>query len=847
MAVTLNVNDALVAARIVADATAIPAPVLAAGTLLHASASVEIDRYAPNAPAAVANVALVRMLAHLWELGAAANPRGYQSALHNSGATGSLAPYRSKRAAIIGDVTEAARAAGNPVTGVRLDGPDLVFTFADGVDLRITLPSNGGGGPGVDATARAAAAAAAAAAGRAMDAATMNAAAIGRLPLDGSVDTAALADDAVTAAKLADDSVSSRKIVARAITTALLADNAVDGAKIPSDAIQSRHIAADQVTGSEIAGGAVDTDELAADGVTEPKLAAAVRTKLNQRGTGSGDDAYDWATEGNTDLIPARKIPDFVSIVAATTVQAITAAVAGEKVGDIAIGYDNANLVVAEYTDTGWRIDATIPLAGEGGRGQTRAQINQLISNAVAGLLNAATGEMLIERIVSAWAIAGNADGIPGAKTYDGLFTSEDEDPIPAANVAVAFGQGTADDGDETDETDAAGTSFNITAEQANEAGGFLRVRYNLTRTEAAGPLPRDIELILQNPADGSAITKHNLKDEGAGTAQFAFGDAGRKRWAVRVVTVGRYVGTVTITEATFHSSEPRADAAIEHVVHPIVSDEAEKRQQQDAVLRADIARVEQIKAIVNGLPAATATRKGSIVWKTTPPYEQAVSDAFQVPATGFVQFILGNLGATPIMRAEDCANREMTGIYTFGRDNVGLEFDSQRRAIVVANRGGARSPLADDIAATTVGYVMLHWAPARAGGTPEPPAGGGLRLGSEVSTTVPKAPTSGGTVLSSAFVDTGAPVPTEGLLLVEIDYFVPQGAYQYLVAADRFSAITADTVGTVVNSGDTRGTHIELDDGGRYRLGKTAAGTILFARQSPTNREVTVRLRPLT
>lgn len=139
MAVTLTVETAMVAARIITSTTNIPEPVLAAAQVLHASASEQIARYAPEAPSSVQNDALVRMLAYLWQLPQETRYRGHQSALRNSGAIGSLAPYRAKRAGIIG---------------------------GESLPQSPTTPSTpaGTGGPGVDQTARDAAKAAQAAA-----------------------------------------------------------------------------------------------------------------------------------------------------------------------------------------------------------------------------------------------------------------------------------------------------------------------------------------------------------------------------------------------------------------------------------------------------------------------------------------------------------------------------------------------------------------------------------------------------------------------------------------------------------------------------------------------------------
>lgn len=691
MAVTIKVADALVAARIVVDGTKIPAPILTAGTVLHASASAEITRHAPAAPDAVANAALVRMLAHLWELDAASNPRGYQSALRNSGAAGSLAPWRSKRAGIIAEVISETSETGGP--GVDQTARDAAAAAQQTADAAEQAAQAAGG----IATANHNFLSTFVARVRAVVEAVVPAWARMPDPPSGG-GGGALADGSVTTAKLADDAVTGRKIAADAVATGHLADNAVTAAKIPSNAVQSRHIAADAVTGAEIAGGAVDTAELADDGVVEGKLAAAVRQKLNGS---AGDDAYDWATQGNTDLIPVAKVPRIVSIVAGANAAAIAAAVAGEKDGDLGVGYTAETVTLYKFAappTNAWQAQASW---ARGGR--TDAAL-----------------EAFIERIVDAWAIAGNADGIPGAKTFDGLFRSEGQTAIPGANVTVTFDVGNADDGNETDETDAAATNFAISEQQANQPGAFVRCRYTLQRIKLSGAAPHDIELQLQTTA-GVVLGKHNIKDEGSGTAQFPVGDAGQHRWAVRVVTDGRYEGDVVVSESTYHSGTPLADAAVEHVVHPIVSDEAEKRQSEDAALRSEIARVEQIKAIVNGLPAATSTVKKSVAFQTGKPYLQTEADAFQVPATGFVAFIVGNLGMTSVTPVAFCRNRQEI-IYAQGNHEIAIEFNATGKAQLSARqtRNNTLSNLAPDAYLTTNGFVMLHWAAARPGGDPD-------------------------------------------------------------------------------------------------------------------------------
>ena len=784
-----------------------------------ADAWIQLD--ASDAPEPVRDEAAIRFAAYLYEQPSASRGRSYAHAWANSGAASLVSRWVERRA-----VTDSGASSTSSTTG-------------------------GTGGPGVDQTARTAAARALEAADEARAAARSAMSEIaaherannphgitGGIPADGSITTGKLADGAVTTPKLADDAVTGRKIAAGEVATGHIADNAVTGPKIPSDAITSRHIGADQIGNSELAADAVDSQEIVDDAVLETKLAAAVRTKLNARTTGSGDDAYDWATEGNTDLIPVRKIPQHLSIVSGTTVQHLTDGIAGEKVGDIAVGYDASQVVLAEYVaDTGsgspgWQIDFTIPIVTSGRRGQTADQVRAIVANALMGYARTDS--------IEHWAIRGASDDIPGQRTFNGLFQASTQVTLPAANVTITFQVGNADDGNEADETDASATSFAISDSQA-VSGAFIRARYTLERITLDGAAPHDIELQLQKMPAGTLVSKHNIKDEGTGAATFALADGGQYRWAVRVVTDGSYTGDVRVTDATYYSGRPLADAPIEHIAEAAVSAEAEKRQQQDAAIRTEIDRVEGLSAIVDALPAATVSRKTSIVWKTTPPYEQADSDAFVVPSSGFVQFVLGNLGATPIMRAEDCINREMTGIYTFGRDNVGIEFDSSRRAVLIAQRAGERSPLADDIAATTTGYVMLHWPLARSQDQNTPtalaalaarvmalenaPSGGGATLHGMANIDV--------TVVRRMYGTTILADTTKSLLVVDFGQGYPSAMW----AMPEFSALNVFSTNAVLNTGSqSLGT-----DYLRYRGGGSTETSYYVCRGGDSGREVLI------
>ena len=475
-------------------------------------------------------------------------------------------------------------------------------------------------------------------------------------------------------------------------------------------------VAVDKPTGGRGSGSVTLTDESVLD------LAQSSRDS-SDRGkalvvSGSDEDALAlkkidpaaWAVDGNTSVAPKTKIPNVVEITDSINPATIQGRLSGEKSGNIVIGYNTQVVVFFQYRQAPTNAFVEIARVPRG-----------------SGTIDTAAVNARIAAEVAAWAIESNADGIPGTKTYDGLFKSESETEIAGANARIAFDVGNASDESVVDETDAEDTSFVITAEQANEADGFLRVRWTVGGTQVS-KRPTDVELLLQVRDTGAVIAKHNLPLTGAsvsGTAQFPVGDAGAKRWAVRIVTAGSYKGEVIIEEAKFHSSQSLADPAIEHVVHPIVNKEAEERQEEDARLLAEIKRVEKIEAIVNGLPSPTISRKGAISWRTDRPYEQTVADAFQVPDGGFVQFILGNIGATGIMPTQYCMNRKQI-VYAQGNHEIALNFNADRKAIVTAinARNNKLSTLSSDIANTATGLLMLHWAAARASGVvlPHPP-----------------------------------------------------------------------------------------------------------------------------
>ena len=692
---------------------------------IFAYASQEVVRFAPGASDEAHNEAAIRVGAYLFDMPTASRGDAYAHAMRSSGARAILAPYRTHAAGAAAEgaastpsstpsgpavdqtardqAAEALRAAQaaqalasnaqtdastasaglnvlqrtvaalRAVPGAGTIGQVLKRIVGAGDAYGWANESAGGGGGGVDQTARDAATAAA-------QQAETNRVEIGRN------------SSAVTTA---------RSEAARAQRTAEAAQDAVPGKATNAD---------------------VDGETNDADFMTVAKTFRAIARRVKNASTtirgivllARNEDVDASATD-------TTRVPDVARVERMVRRIAITAGgrgklvavedsinpatlqqrIAGEQAGDLVIGYSTSEIAIFV-----WRASPTnafVQLARWARTARTNEQLEQFI-----------------ETIVEAWAIRGSAANIPGARTFDGLFKSEAQTPIPAANVTITFAVGDAADGDEVDETDAAASNFALTEQQTAEAGAFLRCRYTLERIALSGFAPRDIELLLQT-TDGTTVAAHNIKDEGSGAAQFPIGSlsgAQQLRWATRVVTVGAYSGDVRITSTEYHSAQPLADKPMEHVAEAAVSIESDKRQAEDRRLTAEIARVEMIKSITNGLPSATATRKTNILWRVDKPSQQTDADAFQVPSSGFVAFICGNLAATGIMPVEYCVNRKHI-IYAQGNHEVALNFNQDRKAIVTAlqTRNNARSTLADDIAATTTGFVMLHWATARSSG----------------------------------------------------------------------------------------------------------------------------------
>ena len=139
-------------------------------TRLHAYASEAVVKHAPEATDTAMNEAARRWAGYLFDMPEAARTDAYSNTMRNSGAARMLLPYRVHRLGLSDAVAEAQAAVGsvsNPVTGLAVQGGQLVVTFDDGSIDALDLPAGMG-----DQEARDAAAAAQATADANIDAIT---------------------------------------------------------------------------------------------------------------------------------------------------------------------------------------------------------------------------------------------------------------------------------------------------------------------------------------------------------------------------------------------------------------------------------------------------------------------------------------------------------------------------------------------------------------------------------------------------------------------------------------------------------------------------------------------------
>ena len=151
MSVTITIAEIVAALRL-SDSP----EELAEATRLLAYATEAVTKHVEIAPDAVHNEAVRRLVGYLYDQPEASRGDSYSNALRNSGSARMLLAYRVHRAGYTDAVASAQAAVGsvgNPVTGLAVNGAELVVTFADGSTDTLTLPAGGGMG-GVDQTAR---------------------------------------------------------------------------------------------------------------------------------------------------------------------------------------------------------------------------------------------------------------------------------------------------------------------------------------------------------------------------------------------------------------------------------------------------------------------------------------------------------------------------------------------------------------------------------------------------------------------------------------------------------------------------------------------------------------------
>ena len=484
-----------------------------------------------------------------------------------------------------------------------------------------------------------------------------------------------------------------------------------------------------------------------------PHVTAAEQTKLGKYPASANDgQVVTWSQARNTFvggnlppptvspaiesiLLPAKNSPSLIRRASGTitwTIAEIRTVEAdfNEPSGDYILSAslsDRSEFSVehVEWDSTNDRVEVTIRNVNGENRGDIysgRVTLNILRGTpSPTQSLTRADVRTEIESEVFAQALQGNADGWPGTKTFDGLFKDSGQENLAGASATIAFNIP-----ENVQDTEAAGTSFVLTAQQVNEPAAFITAAYTLSGVTSTGNLPTDLELLLQVRDTGAILDTHNLKIIASGSESghvhfSTLGDAGAKRWAIRVGDGhGGYRGTLAISEVQYHAGEPLANDAVKRIVAPELSAEKDERQRDEAILREGIEEAKGIVAITDALPQPSNVQRKTtpIVWRTSPPWRQAESDALQAPATGFAQVILGNVGATAIMPVEYCVNRKEI-IYAQDTTEVSVNWDSQRRAIIEARTGEALSLLGtNDITNTVTGLVLVEYNRARRGGT---------------------------------------------------------------------------------------------------------------------------------
>ncbi len=172
--------------------------------------------------------------------------------------------------------------------------------------------------------------------------------------VDGSIDTAHIADAQITTAKIADGAVTSAKFGSNTVTTSAVADanittaklaaDAVTDAKIADDAVGSEHLQANSVGTSELANGAVQGVNIAADAIDGTKIAddavGSEHIQTNSVGTSEIAEGGIQSTNIANNAVTTDKIADGEL----TTLAGMQSATASKLADSTALTADIADL-----------------------------------------------------------------------------------------------------------------------------------------------------------------------------------------------------------------------------------------------------------------------------------------------------------------------------------------------------------------------------------------------------------------------------------------------------------------------------------------------------------------------
>ena len=137
MAVTITADEAAVAIRAATSPMNIPAPVQETLRWIYPAAVAIVVEYAPLAPDAVHDAALIRLLGWLWE--ADPNDSRVGRALNVSGAAPLLGQWRQHRAGIIGAAEAAPAPAPSELPDVNPTG-NFILTTQNGELVWVAFP-----------------------------------------------------------------------------------------------------------------------------------------------------------------------------------------------------------------------------------------------------------------------------------------------------------------------------------------------------------------------------------------------------------------------------------------------------------------------------------------------------------------------------------------------------------------------------------------------------------------------------------------------------------------------------------------------------------------------------------